>query len=256
MWHARCGMLGLWMALAVTAGHAVELAYEPVALGWTTDEVERATAGTYTSITQRAAAAQQLGCLHHCERLQRIFARLVTVARGQTKRSQNLPWSLTVVRLPDVDALALPGGQVIVSEAFIDRHALDDDALAFVLAHEIAHCILEHERQVLTFARMLLPRDVPRSVRDMYTEMDFNFGLLMAMEPVMHQGEFEADELGLLLASVAGFAPRRQLAFIEGEVAAAGRRPLLSTHPTPQARLDRLRAALPLAERLLNVAGP
>jgi len=103
---------------------------------------------------------------------------------------------------------------------------------------------------------MLLPRDVPRSVRDMYTEMDFNFGLLMAMEPVMHQGEFEADELGLLLASVAGFAPRRQLAFIEGEVAAAGRRPLLSTHPTPQARLDRLRAALPLAERLLNVAGP
>ena len=157
-----------------------------------------------------------------------------------------------MVRLPDVDALALPGGQVIVSESFIDQRALSDDALAFVLAHEMAHSLLEHERQALTFARLLLPRDVPRTVSDMYTEIDYNFALLQAMEPVLHQGELEADELGLLLASVAGFAPDRQLAFIEREAAEdARRRPLLSTHPSPQLRLEKLRASLPLARRLV-----
>ena len=247
----RCALV-LCLALAGAGGRAVELAYEPVALGWSTDEVERATSDTHATIVQRAERAAQLGCLRYCEQIKGTFARLLAVAREQTARSRALPWSLTVVRLPDVDALALPAGQVMVSEAFIDRRALSDEALAFVLAHEMAHCILEHERQALTFARLLLPRDVPRSVRDMYTEMDFNFALLQAMEPVMHQGEFEADELGLLLASVAGFAPERQLAFIEAEVAGdAHRRPLLSTHPTPQARLDKLRAAMPLARRLV-----
>ena len=247
----RCA-LALSLALSGVGARAVELAYEPVALGWSTDEVERATDDTYAAIVRRADDSAQRGCSRHCERLERIFARLIVVAREQTARSRSLPWSLTVVRLPDIDALALPAGQVVVSEAFIDRRALSDEALAFVLAHEMAHCILEHERQALTFARLLLPRDVPRSVRDMYTEMDFNFALLQAMEPVMHQGEFEADELGLLLASAAGFAPRRQLGFIEAEVADGDqRKALLSTHPAAQQRLDRLRAALPLAERLV-----
>lgn len=251
MAHLRRSLFALGLALVAVHVRALELAYEPVALGWSPDEVERATSGTYSAIVQRAERAEQLGCRAHCQRLERIFFRLVAVAREQTPHSRRLPWSLTVVRLADVDALALPGGQVVVSESFIDRHALSDEALAFVLAHEIAHSILEHERQALTFARLLLPRDVPRTVPDMYTEMGFNFALLQAMEPVMQQGEFEADELGLLLASVAGFVPERQLAFIEAEVSdGAPRRPLLSTHPTSQARLEKLRAALPLARRL------
>jgi len=247
----RC-VLGLLAALAVVAGHAVELAYEPVALGWSTDEVEHASSGTFAAIVQRAEREQQMGCSQHCARLQRTFDRLVDVARTQRNGARPLPWTLTVVRLPDVDAFALPGGHVIVSESFIEQRALSDDALAFVLAHEMAHSLLEHERQALTFARLLLPRDVPRTVSDMYTEIDYNFALLQAMEPVLHQGELEADELGLLLASVAGFAPDRQLAFIEREAAEdARRRPLLSTHPSPQLRLERLRASLPLARRLV-----
>ena len=253
----RCvlGMLvGFFTAMAAPA---VELAYEPVALGWSTDEMERATIGTLTALTARAEGKQQLGCRRHCERVERVFAQLVTVARLQTAHSRTLPWVLTVVQLDDVEALALPGGHVVISEAFIDRRAPTDETLAFVLAHEMAHSILEHERQALTFARMLLPRDVPRSVRDMYTEIDFNFGLLQAMEPVLQQGELEADELGLLLASVAGFAPERQLVFLENEVAASGeRRALISTHPGPTLRLSRLRSYLPLAQRLAAIARP
>jgi Zn-dependent protease with chaperone function len=243
--------LGCLALLAATAGHALQLAYEPTALGWSAQEVDRATRHQHQTIVQRAESVGALGCHRHCERLRSIFERLLKPVREQSAAAAALPWTLTVVQLADVEALALPGGMVIVSEAFIDERRLSDEALAFVLAHEMAHSVLEHERQALTFARLLLPRDVPRSVRDMYTEMDFNFALLKAMEPVLQQGEFEADELGFMLASVAGFAPPAQLAFIEAEAQRPATRPmLLATHPPAAQRLERLRARLPLAQRL------
>ncbi|MEO7853653.1 MAG: M48 family metalloprotease [Rubrivivax sp.] len=155
------------------------------------------------------------------------------------------------MRSPDVEALALPAGQVLISEDFIDRHTPTDETLALVLAHEMAHSVLEHERKALTFARLLLPRQVPRTVRDMYVEMDFNLGLLRAMEPVLQQGEFEADELGLLMASAAGFAPAAQLHFLIREASLPpGPTPVVATHPNAAHRLDQMRLRLPLAQRL------
>jgi predicted Zn-dependent protease len=147
--------------------------------------------------------------------------------------------------------MALPGGHVIVSEAFIEEAVPNEDALAFVLAHEMAHSILEHERQALSFARMLLPQQVQRTVADLYVEIDHNLGLLRAMEPVLQQGEREADELGLLLAAAAGHDPQRQLAFLERALAQGEpRRGLVQTHPLLADRLDGLRERLPLARRL------
>lgn len=245
-------VLGL---LACSAVQAASLTYEPVGLAWSADEVERATAGQFTALAQRAAQTQALGCDGHCSRLARIFGRLVGEARQQSPRAQALPWALTVVQLADVEALALPGGQVVIGEPFIDQRSLGDEALAFVLAHEMAHSILEHERQTLTFARMLLPRQVQRSVRDMYTELAFNFALLKATEPAMQQGEYEADELGLLLAAAAGFEPERQLTFLEREATLGTDSPaLLSTHPAAAARLQALRERLPLAQRVWRLA--
>jgi Zn-dependent protease with chaperone function len=231
---------------------AGEHAYEPVALGWSSGEVERAVQGNYEAIVKQAVAAQRFGCSRHCERLQGVFKRLEPEARSQSARARTLAWSLTVVRLDDVEVMALPGGQIVVSEAFLDANALDDDALAFVIAHEMAHSILEHERQSLTFARMLLP-PVQRSVKDMYTEMDWNFSLMKSMEIVMQAGEYEADELGFLMASEAGFAPERQLAFLINEsLKPPVPRPLIATHPTADQRLDRLLVRLPLAVRLMQ----
>jgi predicted Zn-dependent protease len=245
----RCAV-GAGVLLAAMAAHGVQLAYEPVGLGWSAEEVERATNAQTDTLIDRAHQAERLGCRAHCERLARVFGRLVVEAQTQTARSATLPWQLLVVRLPDVNAMAMPDGTLVISEAFIDRHLPTDDALAFVLAHEMAHSILEHERQALTYARLMLPRQIVRSVRDMYVEMDFNLSLLMAMEPVMQQGEHEADELGLLLASAAGFDPDRQLAFAKAHCEAdSGLTPMVATHPPACARLQALQGLLPLARR-------
>lgn len=235
------------------------LSYEPTGLGWSAAEVERVAARQASSIVEQARRGGELGCRDYCTRLQAVFERLVPVARAQTAAAARLPWSLTVVRTAAVDAISLPGGTVMISETFVRQANPSDAELAFILAHEMAHSVLEHERQALTFARMLLPRDVPRSVADIYTEIDHNFSLLKAMEAVMQQGEIEADELGLLMASAAGYAPQAQLGFIEREAAEAaaqaGERRLVGTHPTPAQRLQHLRLRLPLAERVFGLAG-
>lgn len=249
----RCAAL-LFAATACGGAGALQLVDEPRALGWSAAEVARAGTATLQQAVERAAREDGLGCALHCERLGRIFQRLVTQAREQTPRAATLPWSLTVLRLPGEAAFALPDGQIVISETLIDDRGLSDAALAFVLAHEMAHAILEHERQLLTVGRQLLPRQVERSVRDMYVEFEHNFGLLRTLEPVLHQGEFEADELGLLLAALAGFAPQRQLEFMQNEVAEHdGQRPLAATHPAPMERLERLAERLPLARRLHEV---
>jgi len=242
---------GLVVLLPLAAAQAQPLSYEPVALGWTAAEVERAAQGQWLALQARASDNGPAACAHTCRRVQTIYERLLPLARQQSAHAEALAWRLLVVRLPDVEAMALPGGQLVVGEAFVDAHAPEDEALAFVLAHEMAHSILEHERQALSFARQLLPRQVSRSVRDMYVELDFNFSLLKAMEPVLQQGEFEADELGLLLAARAGYDPRRQLRFMERLAAQApARRGLVDSHPPQAERLLRLRALLPLAERV------
>lgn len=245
---AWIGFAGMW---ACSTALAMQLAEAPVALAWTPAEVQRAGVESLELAVARAERQGQLGCERHCDRLHRIFERLTVEAREQTSRAAVLPWSLTVVRGPEVEAFALPDGQVVISEALIDERDLSDEALAFVLAHEMAHSILEHERQLLTTGRLLLPRQVERSVPDMYVELAHNFALLRALEPVLHQAELEADELGLLLAALAGYAPNRQIEFMQNEVAEHdGRRALASTHPSPQQRLERLEQRLPLAWRL------
>ncbi len=249
-------VLALGLASVWTGGAAaVQLAYEPTALDWTSGEVGRIGAETLQKTIAHAARHDRLGCVQHCERLQRIFDRLIVEARQQTRRAALLPWSLTVLHHDDAGAFALPDGQVVVSETLIEDRGLSDEALAFVLAHEMAHSILEHERQLLTAGRLLLPRLVERSVPDMYVEFEFNFGLLKSLEPVLHQGEYEADELGLLLAALAGYAPARQIEFMQNEVAEDdGRRPVAATHPAATQRLLRLQERLPLAWRLYEAA--
>ena len=248
------GLLLAATGSASVAGPSFQFAYEPKGLDWSAAEVERSARPQFDAIVRRAEQERLLGCEHHCERYRRVFERLVTVARMQTERARHLPWSLTVVRSPDVEAVALPGGEVVVSASFVDARGLGDEALAFVLGHEMAHSVLEHERQTLHLAHMLLPRNVPRNVADMYAELGFNHALVKSLEPVMQQGEFEADELGLLLAGAAGYEPRRQLAFIEQEVQRGDAPSFVRTHPAAALRLERLRARLPLAERIYAAA--
>jgi hypothetical protein len=57
-------------------------------------------------------------------------------------------YSALVIDEPQPNAYALPGGRILVSEGLITLAAGDDDAMAFALAHELAHVELNHSAAV------------------------------------------------------------------------------------------------------------
>lgn len=237
-----------------TQAAALQLIDEPMGLAWTASEVAQAGASAATRVIGKAADAEGGECRTHCAAIARVWLRLAAVISAQ-QEGQAHPFvlSLHVVQSDDIDAFSAPDGTLVLSEDFVRRRQLDDAQLAFVLAHEASHVLLEHERQTLTAALSLLPRNVSRTVDDIYAEFGFNISVVMLLEPIMHQAEYEADEVGLQLAALAGYEPAEQLRFMEFEAdAGAPRATVASTHPTAKSRLARLQTRLPLAERIFD----
>lgn len=248
---AWLALVGLMLAGITHAASPVPLIDAPTGLRWSAQEVQAAALPALQAIEDRARREGLMGCTRRCAQIQRVYGRILAAVRAQGGRAAALPWRLVIVRLPGEQALALPEGQILLSEAFVESRRMSDAMLAFVLAHEMAHSVLEHERQTLTYVRALLPRHVPRSVEDMYAEMAFNAGFLRQLTPISRQMELEADELGLLLAASAGYAPPGLLAFMAGEAALDGERTaMFDSHPSASQRLDHLRLRLPLARRV------
>jgi predicted Zn-dependent protease len=215
------------------------------------DEVNAHARQTWDDKLRQEAEAGQLGCRRHCERIHRLFAQLADAA-AQVSGDHRMRWQLAVGTNPREDAWALSGGLLYISEAFIDSFAMDDAQLAFVLAHEMGHALLEHDNQALTLALALVPRGVTRSVESMYAQVDYDLGLALNLQPELQAEEFEADRAGLMIACVAGQDGAAQLGFLERLAANAddGRASLLRTHPDAVERLARARAFLPSAQRL------
>lgn len=82
-------------------------------------------------------------------RLQEIGYRLV--AQSDFER---FPFSFYLVDMPVPNAFALPGGQVFVTRGMLDL-GLDDDMLACLLGHEIAHVVYEHGQKMQRRATLL-----------------------------------------------------------------------------------------------------
>lgn len=243
------------LLLAVHAAQARLVSFVEPSLGlaFTETEVMAHAQGTRTALLERLRNEGQLGCVAHCVALERVWAQLLPVIRFQ-RTGRLAEVELVVVTSPDVNALSFPDGTIVISEAFIDRMRLEPAQLAFVLAHEAAHVLLQHERQTLTSMLALIPSRAQRTPQDVYTEMEFNyFAMADAMQLVFHQVEREADELGLQLAALAGHAPLAQLRFLERSLQQGGGQSMVSTHPAMASRLEGLRALLPLAQRILEV---
>ncbi len=64
------------------------------------------------------------------------------------------PFTFRLVDLAVPNAFALPGGQIFITRGMLDL-GLDDDMLAAVLGHEIAHVTLEHYLRLQRKANLL-----------------------------------------------------------------------------------------------------
>lgn len=107
---------------------------------------------------------------------------------------------------PEANACALPGGIVLVTRPLLERCQDDDDALAFVIAHEMGHIVRRHAAD-----RYLVSGVVKAVCQVMPGRTPLTQILRDQLHTLLTQGysrdqEFEADAYGVRLARAAGFS--------------------------------------------------
>ncbi len=167
-------------------------------------------------------------------------------------------WDVSVIESDQANAFCLPGGKIAVYTGIVPI-AQNQDALAAIMGHEIAHALLRHsaERmaqqklvQIGSMAAGVAVSDMdPQQQRAVMAVMGAGaqYGVLL---PFSRDHESEADEVGLMLAAAACYDPREAIGLWErmGQ-ANSGQAPpeFMSTHPSGSTRIDHLKALMPRA---------
>lgn len=113
-------------------------------------------------------------------------------------------WTLRLIQAGTEPAAALPGNRIVVLKRAIDLWT--DDALAFVLAHEMGHLALGH--YTLRFEKLLtLAAADGQPVAKWQDCAPYAAGL----PNFKRSQELEADDFGIQLATAAGFNGRTGL---------------------------------------------
>ncbi len=128
---------------------------------------------------------------------------------------RELVYSVAVVHDDEVNAFSLPGGYVFVNDGLIKKTA-NDDELAGVIAHEIAHIAARHA--VKRYESSLgLQLAVLASIagREPAVARGLSIGARAAQLAYARDEELEADRLGVKYLKAAGFDPKAVLTFLQ-----------------------------------------
>ena len=197
------------------------------------------------------AAASLLGAipLVKDEKLQAYVNQVGLWLALQTERP-DLPWRFGVMDNDSVNAFAAPGGYVFITRGLLLRMRSEAE-LAGVLAHEISHVLKRHHLQAiqknaqvglvgnlmnLTSNESGLAGETKKKMISVSSEL-YARGL-------DKNDEFEADRMGVVIATRAGYDPYGLPAMLQtldtmnpqdSELAL-----MFKTHPAPQKRLELL----------------
>jgi len=178
---------------------------------------------------------------------------------------RDFKWSFTVIRSDTANAFCLPGGKVVVYTG-IFAATPNEDALAMVLAHEIAHAIARHGAEKMSRAILLDWAVILLLACGLEVSWFLQLfeGMLLSL-PNSRECEREADFIGLQLMAKACFnveaGPKaiERLQCTEGKSqrSALARKlsKYTSTHPGEEERVALLRDYLPAARELSRKSG-
>jgi len=207
-----------------------------------------------------------------------LYSRVVAVSNRLLLGNRDMrqiydkEWTVTVVNTDEKNAFVLPGGNIFVFKGMIDL-CDNDDQLAVVLGHEMAHAVLGHVPEKLTLASFvqmvllvpmaflwaLLPNDGIAFVADWFVQ---KVSKLFIDLPYSRLLEAEADEVGLQLTAKSCFDVREAPA-LWGLLELMSDSPLetdrdlefLSSHPTHGARQESLASQLHRALEIRSQCG-
>jgi beta-barrel assembly-enhancing protease len=168
---------------------------------------------------------------------------------------ESFPYRFYVANVSDQNAIALPGGVIFVTRGVLENVSSEDE-LAGVLAHEIAHIAYRHGTHNLSKAYLsrsgaglvggLVGSDFGLPTANIINVFG-GYGMNALFLRYNRTAERQADLGGAQIMADAGYDPNQMLAYLEmlekdgGDEHAGG---WLSSHPSPEQRIDRLRQEL------------
>jgi predicted Zn-dependent protease len=151
----------------------------------------------------------------------------------------------------------MPGGKVVVYTGLMPI-AQDENGLAVVMGHEIAHAIAKHGSERMSQELVVqyggkaldtLMSDSPAQTKNIFMKsysIGAQYGVLL---PYSRVHETEADKLGLIFMAMAGYNPNASIEFWQrmSNMEGAGQKPpeILSTHPSDKTRIANLQKFIP-----------
>jgi predicted Zn-dependent protease len=179
---------------------------------------------------------------------------------GLASRLEGYQWEFNLVQNDAVNAWCMPGGKVVVYTGILPV-ARDDQGLAVVMGHEIAHAIAEHGNERMSqqliaqlggVALSEALRSKPQQTQQLWMAAFGAGAQYGALLPFSRLQESEADRLGLIFMAMAGYDPKAAPAFWQRMAESKqGASPpeFLSTHPSDATRIRKLEELIPEATR-------
>lgn len=178
---------------------------------------------------------------------------------GQEADLQNYAWEFNLVNSPELNAFCMPGGKIVVYTGMValaGNGADADDELAAVIGHEVGHAIAKHgqeraSQQMLTsLGSQVLGTVTANSSSTIQQAVATAYGLgtqYGALLPFSRKHELEADYIGIVLATVAGYdADAAVTLWQKMEAVSTTSVPqFASTHPSSSKRISELQKNIP-----------
>ena len=172
-------------------------------------------------------------------------------------------WEVQVFEDEQANAFALPGYKIGVYTGLL-KYAKNQDQLAAVMGHEIAHVIAKHgnervSNQMATEAGMSIATAVLGGTQNESSTLILaglglgaQYGIIL---PFSRSHESEADLIGLDLMAKAGFDPAQSVPLWQNMSQAGAAPPeFMSTHPSSDTRIKQLRERIPGANLVYQEA--
>ncbi len=178
---------------------------------------------------------------------------------GQEADIQNYAWEFNLTQDAELNAFCMPGGKIVVYQGMLNligNGADRDDELAAVIGHEVGHAMAKHGNErasqqllasmgssVVGVAVSGQSAQVQQAVATAYG-LGAQYGVLL---PFSRKQELEADYIGIVLATIAGYdADAAVTLWQKMEANSTSTTPqFMSTHPSSSSRIQQLKKDIP-----------
>lgn len=175
-------------------------------------------------------------------------------SNGMEAEVRNFAWEFNLVKDDQMNAFCMPGGKIVVYEGLL-KLVSSDDELAVVVGHEVAHAVAKHSNermsqqlmtqygaQILTQALSNKSAAIQKAGSTIYG-LGAQYGVTL---PFSRKHETEADYMGLIFMTMAGYDPNVAITFWQKMSAGGASVPeFMSTHPSDATRIKDIQKILP-----------